>query len=68
MESPLNIDINSLLRFEKLKIDFERYLEDLSYNCQVFWTDLIKEEYKVDEILVTAYSISDNLIKIKSIF
>jgi len=32
-ESPLTIDINSLLRLEKHKMDFERNLEDLSFNC-----------------------------------
>jgi hypothetical protein len=33
LESPLSVDINSLLRFEKYKLDFERNLEDLSYLC-----------------------------------
>jgi hypothetical protein len=47
LESPLTIDINQLLRFEKFKMDFERNLEDLSYHCQTFWTDLTKEEYDV---------------------
>ena len=32
-ESPLSIDITSLLRFEKFKIDFENNLEDLGYHC-----------------------------------
>ena len=45
LESPLSVDINQLLRFEKYRLDFEKYLEDLSYNCQTFWTDLTKEEY-----------------------
>lgn len=67
-ESPLSIDINSLLRFEKYKIDFERYLEELSYDCQSFWTDLSKDDYKVDAALKVAYMVSSKIIKIKEIF
>ena len=67
-ESPLSIDINSLLRFEKYKIDFERNLEDLSYNCQTFWTDLTKDDYKVESTLKVAYSVADKIIKIKHLF
>ena len=67
-ESPLSIDINSLLRFEKYKIDFERNLEDLSYNCQTFWTDLTKDDYKVESTLKVAYSVADKIIKIKQLF
>lgn len=33
LESPLSVDINQLLRFEKYKLDFEKNLEDLSYSC-----------------------------------
>jgi hypothetical protein len=33
LESPLTININALMRFEKLKIDFEKYLEELSFEC-----------------------------------
>jgi hypothetical protein len=62
LESPLSIDINSLLKFEKSKIDFERYLEDLSYQCQTFWNDLTKEEYQVKETLKTAYTVSEYII------
>lgn len=32
-DSPLSIDINQLLRFETYKMDFEKNLEDLSFNC-----------------------------------
>lgn len=47
MESPLSIDIQQLHIFEKCKLDFEKYMESLSYNCQQFWTDLTKEDYDV---------------------
>lgn len=67
-ESPLSIDINSLLRFEKFKMDFERNLEDLSFNCQTFWTDLTKDDYKVENALKVAYLVSDKIIKIKRLF
>lgn len=67
-ESPLSIDINSLLRFEKYKIDFERNLEDLSYNCQLFWTDLSKDDYKVEQAIKVAYQVSWKIIQIKRIF
>lgn len=67
-ESPLSIDINSLLRFEKFKMDFERNLEDLSFNCQTFWTDLTKDDYKVENALKVAYMVSAKIIKIKSLF
>lgn len=33
LESPLSIDINSVLKFEKFKIDFEGYMDDLSDEC-----------------------------------
>lgn len=67
-ESPLSIDINSLLRFEKHKIDFERNLEDLSFSCQTFWTDLTKDDYKVENTLTVAYQVSSRIIKIKNLF
>ena len=67
-ESHLSIDINRLLRFEKYKIDFERNLEDLSFNCQTFWNDLTKDDYKVEIALKVAYSVADKIINIKQIF
>lgn len=68
LESPLSININQLLRFEKCRLDFEKYLEDLSYNCQMFWTDLTKEDYDVHKTLDTAYDVSEKIIEIKSLF
>lgn len=65
LESPLTIDINSLLKFEKFKIDFEGQLEELGYNCQTFWTDLTKEEYGVLSTLTKASTVAENIIKIK---
>ena len=67
-ESHLSIDINSLLRFEKYKIDFERNLEDLSFNCQNFWTDHSKDDYKVENALKLAYNVASKIIKIKDLF
>ena len=67
-ESPLSIDINSLLRFEKFKMDFERNMEDLSFYCQTFWTDLTKDDYKVENALKVAYMVSDKIIEIKRLF
>lgn len=68
LESPLSFDINQLLRFEKYKLDFEKNLEDLSFSCQQFWGDLIKEDYDVDKTLQTAYLVSDKIIEIKTLF
>eukprot|EP00347_Sterkiella_histriomuscorum_P015972 403354991 len=68
LESPLSFDINSLLKFEKYKLDFEKNLEDLSFSCQQFWQDLIKEDYDVDKTLGTAYLVSEKIIEIKSLF
>jgi hypothetical protein len=67
-ESPLSVDINQLLRFEKYRLDFEKYLEDLSFNCQTFWTDLTKEEYEVHKTLDSAFEISGKIIEIKQLF
>lgn len=67
-ESPLSIDINSLLRFEKFKLDFEKNLEDLSSDCQTFWTDLTKDDYKVENALAVAYKVASKIITIKHLF
>jgi hypothetical protein len=67
-ESPLSIDINSLLRFEKYKLDFEKNLEDLSSDCQTFWIDLTKDDYKVKSALSVAYRVAGKIITIKQLF
>lgn len=43
-------------------------MEDLSFSCQQFWGDLIKEDYDVDKTLSTAYLVSDKIIEIKTLF
>ena len=49
-------------------MDFERNLEDLSFNCQTFWNDLTKDDYKVENALKVAYIVSAKIIKIKQLF
>jgi hypothetical protein len=68
LESPLSVDINQLLRFEKCRLDFEKHLEDLSYNCQKFWIDLTKDDYDAHTTLDTAYEVSEKIIEIKYLF
>ncbi len=55
LESPLTIDIISLLKFETYKIHFEGQMDVLSDKCSDFWNKLMKEEYDVNSILEFCY-------------
>jgi len=69
-ESPLSMDIHTVLRFEAQRIRFDQMIIDLCVVCETFWTELSNKEgeYNFPKVRNLSCEISKTIIHIKRLF